>query len=350
MKTPLLNDLAQSHLRDILNIVFRQTQDKHALIVSDSQSALSLLLTRAYRTVLPDATVVDFDQSDPDAILSLFDALSPGDLVILVQSASFRLSKFRIRIELFQRQLKVIEHPHLARIQDTEFSVYIEALAYDPAYYRTLGPQLKRQIAQASEINIIGTETELTYDTCFLDPKLNIGHYEDMKNIGGQFPIGEVFTEPQNLLRVNGEITLFAFGDTRFRVNVPEKPFTARIQEGILVDCEGAPESFKEVLDSIRREEDVVWVRELGFGLNRALTQTRRVSDIGTYERMCGIHLSLGGKHLQYKKPVFSKKGGFHVDVFADAKRVEIDGVTVYTEGAYLLECVNNPSSTPFSA
>jgi hypothetical protein len=44
----------------------------------------------------------------------------------------------------------------------------------------------------------------------------------------------------------------------------------------------------------------------------------------------------LGTKHLQYKKPGFPKKGGFHVDVFVDAQTVEIDGVTIFEEGAYI--------------
>ena len=42
--------------------------------------------------------------------------------------------------------------------------------------------------------------------------------------------------------------------------------------------------------------------------MNRALTATQRVSDIGTYERMCGIHLSLGAKHGVFDKPERSRR------------------------------------------
>jgi len=66
--------------------------------------------------------------------------------------------------------------------------------------------------------------------------------------------------------------------------------------------------AFDTVLANIRADEGEVWVRELGFGLNRAFTQERTVSDIGTYERMCGIHLSLGAKHGSYNKPNFKRK------------------------------------------
>ena len=145
----------------------------------------------------------------------------------------------------------------------------------------------------------------------------------------------DVFTEASDVSRVNGDVALFAFGDTEFSVNVPAEPFTAQIAGGLLVSCPKAPKAFHAVLDQIREVEGKVWVRELGFGLNRAMTRERTVSDIGTYERMCGIHLSLGAKHLQFKKPDFPQRTGFHVDVFVDARRVEIDGVTVYEDGRY---------------
>lgn len=327
---------AQANIHDTVSIALGHTPRERAVIIYDTQSDLSKLLTGAYQMVLPHAAAFDFDQSDSDVILKQFSLLSPGDLVILLQSTSFRLSQFRIRLELFHRKLKVIEHPHLARIRKEEFAAYVDSLAYDPSYFRTVGPQLRDRIAQAARVKIICEEAELIYDSPFLDPKLNIGDYEDMKNVGGQFPIGEVFTEPKEINRLNGTVKLFAFGDTDFRVNVPKEPFTARIEGGLLVSSPDAPKRFQGVLDKILEKEEVVWVRELGFGLNRAFSRDRRVSDIGTYERMCGIHLSLGAKHLQYKKTGFPKKGGFHVDVFVDAQGVEIDGVTIFQEGVYI--------------
>jgi len=336
MEWTSLIKIAEANIRDTVSIALAYTPRERAVIIYDTKSDLSRLLTKAYQAVLPDAVAFDFDQSDPEVILKQFSLLSPDDLVILVQSTSFRLSQFRIRLELFQRKLKVIEHPHLGRFLEEEFAVYVDALAYDPTYYRTVGPQLKDRLSRAEKVRILCEDAELIYDSTFLDPRLNIGDYEDMKNIGGQYPIGEVFTEPKEINRLNGTVRLFAFGDTDFHVNVPEEPFTARIEEGLLVSCPDAPPGFQNVLDIIREKEEVVWVRELGFGLNRAFSRDRRVSDIGTYERMCGIHFSLGAKHLQYKKPGFPKKGGFHVDVFVDAQTVEIDGITIFQDGTYM--------------
>jgi aminopeptidase len=138
--------------------------------------------------------------------------------------------------------------------------------------------------------------------------KLNVGDYSAMNNVGGQFPIGEVFTEARDLEAVSGRAQVHVFGDTAYLVNRPEAPIT------IIVDAAAwsAPKTrrrrSRQVLDIIRRDEGEVWVRELGFGMNRAFTRERRVDDIGTYERMCGIHLSLGAKHGVYAKPGFKRK------------------------------------------
>lgn len=46
--------------------------------------------------------------------------------------------------------------------------------------------------------------SSLQYKGPFLQSKLNLGDYTDMHNVGGTFPVGEVFTEPQDLTSVNG--------------------------------------------------------------------------------------------------------------------------------------------------
>ncbi|MBI3994629.1 MAG: hypothetical protein HY349_01500 [Nitrospirae bacterium] len=328
---------ARTHLRDTITLALGHTPDRRALLVYDEQSSLATLVAEGYRAILPDAAALNFDEATAEEILRAVDALSPKDLVIFVQSTRFRLNEFRFRIEIFNRNLKVIEHPHLARIREEEFSTYIDALAYDPAYYRTIGPALKKRLDRTRHVKVICEGTELVYDTPFEDAKLNIGDYSGMKNIGGQFPIGEVFTEPKEIRSVNGTIKLFAFGDTDFSVNATEKPFSAAIEQGIMVAAPDAPEAFHVVLEQIRADEGVIWVRELGFGLNRALTRERRVSDIGAYERMLGVHLSLGAKHAMYTKAGFPKKHRFHVDVFAAAERVEVDDETILEGKRYTL-------------
>ncbi|MCR4312079.1 MAG: hypothetical protein NUV56_02230 [Candidatus Uhrbacteria bacterium] len=330
------------NLTDVTTHAMNFAPPKKALVVFDANSPLSRMLTDGYRAVLPDGMFINFDETTPDDIRTAINTFSPGDLVVLVQSTSFRLNEFRFRLELFDRSLATIEHPHLGRMSEEEIPIYIDALAYEPSYYRTVGPKLKKRIDVAKRIVVSCEGTELVYDTTFESAKLNIGDYTGMKNTGGQFPIGEVFTEPSDFSKVNGTVKLLAFGDANFHVTIPKEPILVVIKNGVIVDAPNAPEAFINVLDQIRADEEL-WVRELGFGMNRAMTKTRLLRDIGSYERMCGIHLSIGQKHTIYAKPGFPKRSSkYHVDVFVDVQTVTIDGEVVYKDGAY---CVNELSN-----
>ncbi|MDB5047394.1 MAG: hypothetical protein JWO30_465 [Fibrobacteres bacterium] len=329
-------DATEKHLRDILSLAFGHTSDRSAVVVFDSQSELAVTLTEAYRRCLPAARLIDFDAVPADAVRSAFEPLRESDLVVLIQSTSFRLEAFRIRVELFKRMLKVIEHPHLARMRGPEAAWYVDALAYDPEYYRGVGNALKERIDRAGSGTVDSGGERLVFASPFESAKLNVGDYRGMKNIGGQFPIGEVFTEARDLESVSGRIRIFIFADTNFMVNKPEKPITLVIAKGRVVEAVDSTPDFEKVLALIRADEGEVWVRELGFGMNRAFTRDRMVSDIGTLERMCGIHLSLGAKHAVYQKPDFRRKDGrHHVDVFAVTESVLLDGEIVFRNGAW---------------
>ena len=330
-------DAAERHLRDTLAIAIGHAPPHAALIVHDTRTELNLALTEAYRRVVPDARFIDFDAVSPDDVLAAFAQLAAGDLVVLVQSTSFRLEAFRIRIELFKRGLKVIEHVHLARMPGVQGLHYIESLAYDPAYYRGVGHALKARIDGASHGMVdSGDGAQLVFGSKFEAAKLNIGDYTGMNNIGGQFPLGEVFTEARDLEAVNGRARIFVFGDTSFHVNQPALPVTIVVEKGRVVAAENSTPEFDNMLAIIRAHEGDVWLRELGFGMNRAFSRTRLVDDIGTYERMCGIHLSLGAKHGVYTKPQFKRKDArYHVDVFAVTEGVYLDGQQVYADGAW---------------
>jgi len=330
---------ATTHIGDVLRLCFQHTDAQAAVVVFDLRTDLSCALTQAYRCCLPEAIFIDFDESTPAQVLASFAHLVAGDLVVLVQSTNFRMDAYRIRVELFKRDLKVIEHPHLGRMPGEQALSYLDALAYDVDYYRGVGRGLKRLIDSAPYGMVdSGEGAQLRYASPFEDAKLNIGDYSDMKNWGGQFPIGEVFTEAKDLLAVNGRVRIFVFGDTTFSVNKPEIPITLVIQQGQVVEVIDSTPEFDEVLAQIKRDETVVWVRELGFGLNRTFHRERLVSDIGTYERMCGIHLSLGAKHGIYGKPNFKRGDGkYHVDVFAVTESVTLGEQVVFRDGAWVV-------------
>jgi len=333
---PQALEAATRHVGDILALAMEHTAEHGAVVVWDARCDLSIALAEAYRRNLPDARFIDFDAVAQDEILAAFEALAPSALVVLVQSTNFRLEAYRIRIELFKRELKVIEHPHLARMPGEEALYYIESLAYDPAYFRGVGNALKARIDRAHCGVVDSGGERLVFGSPFEPAKLNVGDYSAMKNVGGQFPIGEVFTEAQNLEAVNGRVRIFVFGDTKFAVNKPEQPITLVIHKGRVVEAIGSTPAFDQVLANIRADEGEVWLRELGFGMNRAFSKERLVSDIGTYERMCGIHLSLGAKHGVYTKPNFRRADArHHVDVFAVTEAVYLDDDVVYADGAW---------------
>ena len=327
---------AAAHLRDILTLAMEHAPPRKAVVAYDARSELSVLLTEAYRRALPDAGFLDFDAAGQAGVLAALAPLGPGDLAVLVQSTSFRLEAFRIRVELFKRGLKVIEHPHLLHMTGAEAGWYVDSLAYDPAYYRGVGSALKARIDAAGSGQVDSGGESLLFAGPFESAKLNVGDYRGMRNVGGQFPIGEVFTEARDLEAVAGRLRLFAFADVDFRANRPERPITLVVSRGRIADALDSTPAFDAVLARIRADEGEVWVRELGFGMNRAFSPERMVGDIGTVERMCGIHLSLGAKHAVYQKPDFRRRDGkHHVDVFAVTETVRLDGDVVFRDGAW---------------
>lgn len=333
-----LTDIAQLNLSTIINLVFNHTDKETAVVVYDTNSLLSNVLSEAYKHCLPNAIFINFDKCSSEEILSTLNSLKEHDLVALVQSTNFRLDAFRIRVELFKRKIKVIEHPHISRISDKDAVHYVNALEYNSDYFRGVGNALKVKIDNSTSGVIDSGGEFLVYDSSFEPAKLNIGDYSNMPNMGGQFPIGEVFTESKELTALNGRLRIFIFGDERYRINRPETPITLIIEEGQVVACENSTPEFDQVLSNIRRDEGTVWVRELGFGLNRAFSKTKTVDDIGSYERMCGVHVSLGAKHGMYGKPGFKRNHGkYHVDVFADTKTVTLGDEVVYKDDAWIL-------------
>lgn len=331
--------LARKHIRDILQICLEYLPHQQAMIISDHQTKLARILDHAYLANLTHAKHILFDETNPEDILKQLEQLKANDLVVLIQSSSFRLNEFRIRVELFKRKIKVIEHPHLFRMSnDRQIQIYVESLAYDSSYYRGVGLKLKEKIDHASSAVIDSGGERLTYHSGFEPAKLNIGDYSGMNNIGGQFPIGEVFTEPQDLEAVHGSVRIFVFGDTGFCVNKPGQPITLVVEKGRVVGTQNSTPAFDEVIQKIVDRDGEVWIRELGFGMNRSFSSTNLVDDIGTFERVCGVHLSLGTKHTIYKKPNFKQRdNGFHVDVFPITHQVFLDQELIYHDGHWVV-------------
>jgi hypothetical protein len=329
-------DTAERNLRGMLSAAIGSTSAEKALVIWDGRSDLSLALTEAYRRCLPGARFLEFDDAAPAVVLAALANLAPRDVVVLIQSTSFRLDAFRIRLELFKRSLKVIEHPHLARMPGAEAALYVDSLAYDRDYYRGVGHALKACIDRAKTAVIDSGGAQLVFAAGLEPAKLNIGDYDGMKDVGGQYPIGEVFTESRDLAAVNGRVRIALFAATDYTVDRPDEPITLVVERGRVTGAIRSTPGFERVLAAIRADEGEVWLREFGFGMNRAFSLERTVSDVGTLERMCGVHLSLGAKHATFAKPDIKKRlARHHVDVFVLTSLVTLDDEVVYRDGAW---------------
>jgi aminopeptidase len=328
--------LAARNVRDTLTLAMEHTAEEAAVVVADGRTELSRMLARAYGECLPQARIISFDQVAPEAVKSVLEGLEARALVVLIQSSVFRIPTFRIRVELYRRNIKVIEHSNLDRMGPDEIEHYVAALAYDPAYYRRVGPSLKTRMDAARSARIESEGEILHFDSPLESAKINIGDFAGLKNVGSQFPIGEVFTEARDLESVHGRVKIYGFTDTSLRLNVPSHPITLVVEKGRVVEAIDSTSEFDRVRSVIRAEEGEVWLRELGFGMNRAFSRDRRVTDVGAFERVCGVHLSLGARHGVYKKPHLNhREVRYHVDSFVVTDRVLLDDDVVYADGAW---------------
>ncbi|USN52724.1 MAG: hypothetical protein H6759_01460 [Candidatus Nomurabacteria bacterium] len=332
-----LVQIATKNIKDILTHAIQKQPTEKALVVYDTNYGLTEILLAAYREALPKARFVDFEAVSKEEVIEAFDSMQPSDLVVLLQSSNFLLDAFRIRLHLFQKGLKVIEHMHLYRNTEDVWDVYVNALEYDMSWYRDIGPKLKAKLEQTQELRIQSGDVEMVVTGGVESPKLNIGDYTGMENIGGTFPIGEVFTEAKDFSKMNGSFMVYAYAGEQFSVDM-HTPFRVDVKDGLIVGWqEDAPESFAKIVNTIKEYERPL-IREIGFGLNRAITRERYLQDITAFERILGMHFSLGEKHSVYKKEgITTHKTKFHVDLFPLVDRVFADGELIFSEGKYLV-------------
>ncbi len=335
---PQLLTAAVQNISDILtlSIKYKPSTEK-ALVIYDTEHELTNILTLAYQTALPHAHFVDIASVSKQSAIELINTYSKGDLVILIQTGSFRLDDFRIRLHLFNNGLKVIEHLHLYRNTPDQWETYINSLEYDPNWYHKMGRWLEAQIIQANSLEITSPNGN-TLTTAKLEaPKLNIGDFTGMTNIGSTYPIGEVFTEAQDFATMYGRIEINAFANENFEIEF-HSPFWVEIRAGHIVQWSpDAPASFIVIIQKVQEFEPLL-IREIGFGLNRAISNEKPLNDITAFERKLGVHMSLGHKHSVYKKPGISAgKAKFHVDLFLAVASVKLGNDDIFHRGEYTL-------------
>jgi aminopeptidase len=314
------------------NLKLKTTQKVLLVHQEGSGSELNDLLTQGYRAALQNYSFeeINFDPDDPNSLKKKLFSLQPNDTAILVQNVNFRLSSFRIRLELKNKGVYAIEHTRLAMSKGKEVESYLNALTYDYPRYKKVSEKLLEDLKTAREVIIVSTDdSTLTYTGPFEEARSNIGELN--KTLGGFYPIGEVFTEPKDLANVNGTILVYAFPNKIYETTIV-KPFKVTLKEGCIISHEGA-EEFEEIVKLVREEnsDGKVWVREMGFGLNKYINKKSPLTFVSAHERQEGFHISLGLKHGVYRKKLLkSVNQQFHIDLFVDLKKIQIDKKTVW--------------------
>jgi hypothetical protein len=159
------------------------------------------------------------------------------------------------------------------------------------------------------------------------------GQLATATRLGGGYPVGEVFTEARDLQSVSGVCWVNGYPGLD-RVVRACAPFAIRICDGRVTEIsQDAPAEFRAVMKAVFVDEGELYVRELGIGLNPAMSMQphRFVNGLLAFERMRGVHLSVGRKHTVFVKSGVSRKQAqarYHIDIFLAASAVEIDGNT----------------------
>lgn len=347
-------ELAKSRVRQTLAYSFQmgpECASKHAndsekiLVVYDTHCLLSRILAQAYGSALDPAKtlLVDFEATSVPQLQSTIGTMKEGDMVVLVQSNGFRLNDYRLRIELFKVGIKNLEHAHLDMMPNSQIRTYIETLSFAPNKETLALAHGLKKLMDTEERFVIRSNggAECVYE-CGLEPALlNIGDYTGMKGVGGTFPVGEVFSEPKDLTKVNGEFMVFGYPDRHFEMQHLCNPFKITIEKGQLVRAHNPPQSFVEILEAIRgteaEEGGGILIREFGVGLNTAIGRNAPLQNVTAFERQAGFHISLGRKHTVFKKSGIShKRSRFHLDVFVDLDEIQMGDKVVFKQGQFL--------------
>ncbi|MCP4522674.1 MAG: hypothetical protein GY828_00480 [Candidatus Gracilibacteria bacterium] len=312
------------------------------VLIYDTDSRLSTAIAEGYKyqiQKLSRGECIYINEIEKDTLIEKLKNLPEFSTVILVQSTNFRLEDFRIRMTLQKQGVGCLEHNHLSYIKETEFDTYIDSIAYRGKEYTRLSGKLKDIADNAQTAKFICSDGScLNISGGFEDMKQNIGNYSPEKR-GSTLPLGENFSEAFDFDKVNGELSITCYPDSNFNIHFCE-PFTIHIKNS-LIEChdEKCPKIFREFLDKIAGNEGgIVYLRELGFGLNPAISNSNPLNDVNAFERKAGFHFSMGKKHGIYRKKFHRKEiQRYHIDVFPDIQSIYFDDMLVFQDGKYVI-------------
>ncbi len=347
--SPALEKELSSNLQGMLSGQFHVTHATHVCVIYDTDSPLAKLITQGYRDALAShpkekQSFLDFNAFTHEQLMEKTSAFSPSDFVALVQSTSFRVSVYRWRLELFALKLKVAEHMRLSYMPEEQFSTYIRCIKNDSPYFVRATQKLAALFKKSKHIKVEcmqGSVVEI--NSPMEEPVSNTGEFSEKEsNVGGGIPFGEIFSEPKDISKWEGEVEVFAFPGEDHKM-VFTKPFKLKIKAGhVAVEGSEIPNSFMPLIKLMQSENGNgnIPIREFGLGLNRAITRTQHLTEATAWERVTGLHFSLGMKHGVYQKKFNKQKEinqRYHIDIYPDVKRIWIAEQLVFENGQFVV-------------
>ncbi len=311
------------------------------VLIYDLRSWLSVAISEAYRIALwPDAQSYDFDRMEIDSLnfRDILIELPTGSLVVMVQSTNFRITDFRVRVELSQHGIHCIEHNHLGYLPKEHYQTYFDSLKYRTPDYVRCTDMLNKISAGKSGMDLVDKSGIRLHFGPLEKFRGNTGDYPQNGVKWGTYPVGEAFSEAVDLESVHGSFRLYAYPDENFQVVFCE-PFEVHVEKGRIIHNDDHPAGFLWLMNMIREHENgEVMIRELGIGMNPEISIDKPMSDVNAFERILGVHLSLGKKH-----GIFGKKlpktdiQKYHIDVFLDTEHLDFSGKMVRFDREKLL-------------
>lgn len=322
------------------------------VVLYDEDSPLSRLISTSYISILhnrPNTVLQKYDENQKQDTIDLLLNLEPGSSVILVQSKSFRLDDFRIRLQLFNNGVGCLEHSHLSYYPPEQEKTFIQSLSWNGEEYARLGEKIGKLLEQSDFIQIHSGKNEVLNFGPMEEAKVNDGLFYTQKNRGGSSICGEVFSESKDLESVSGTLSICCYPNEHFLIQQCP-PFTLTLEKGRITKIDkNAPQEFMEnIINRVKNGEydkngdGEVMIREAGFGLNPFISFQNPLNYVSVFERQAGFHISVGKKHNIYRKK-FPKDviQRYHIDIFSDCtKMVAIQNgreIIFFEDGKYSL-------------
>lgn len=315
---------------------------KKVVLIYDLDSTLSKLISYWYIENLksyPNAEIIEFCKYSPIEIKEKILSLEEYCAVIMVESTNFRLEEFRIRMSLQHRNIAWIEHNHLKYIKENETQTYLEAISYQTPYFKEVSNFLKQKVESWKTMKIVSSNWSiLELEWWFEEMKQNTWDFT-LENRYWTYPIWENFSEIIDFSKANWSLFIKAYPWEDLQMIFEENPFEIKIKESLVyVDINKTPINFLKIIDKIKNDEKEVMMRELWFGLNKAINWSKTLSDVNPFERMSWFHISLWKKHNIYRKK-FNKDivQKYHIDIFPEVKEIYIDDVLVFNKEKHFI-------------